>query len=86
MSDVEVLRLATANSRVLITFDMDFGGLIFRRGLKVPGLILLRFTPHSASEVAERILNVVRRDLPVAGHLVVIGRDMVRTVNIPERQ
>lgn len=42
-SDEEVLREAVTQSRVLLTFDRDFGELVFRcRQQSAPGIVLFR--------------------------------------------
>ncbi len=82
LDDLEILTLASTTGRVLITFDMDFGELVFRRGLKVPGIILLRFAPQTPGEVAERISDLVRTNVPVEGHFVVVERGLVRAIKI----
>ena len=45
-TDAEVLRRARNNSRLLLTEDKDFGELLFRLKLAVPGLVLLRLGPE----------------------------------------
>ena len=42
LKDDEVLAIATAEQRILITNDKDFGELIFRRRLSHAGVILFR--------------------------------------------
>ena len=44
-TDAEVLRRARNDSRLLRTEDKDFGELLFRLKLAVPGLVLLRLRP-----------------------------------------
>ena len=43
--DAEVMRLALAESRVLLTEDKDFGELVFRSKIAVPAVVLLRIDP-----------------------------------------
>ena len=51
MSDEEVLRLAQAEHRVVVTFDRDFGEMGFRRRLPAPaGILYLRFVPQRPSD------------------------------------
>jgi len=42
--DLEVIERADKMKEVIITEDKDFGELIFKRRLKVPGIILFRTT------------------------------------------
>jgi predicted nuclease of predicted toxin-antitoxin system len=48
-SDVNVLRLAVAESRLLLSEDKDFGDLVIRRRIQVPGIVLLRVQPDILS-------------------------------------
>jgi predicted nuclease of predicted toxin-antitoxin system len=59
-SDESVLARAQTENRLLITFDKDFGELVFRRGLSASsGIILFRIQRPSAASLAERIVTVV---------------------------
>jgi predicted nuclease of predicted toxin-antitoxin system len=42
LTDAEALRLAYDEQRLFLTEDKDFGELVFRFRLSVPGLVLLR--------------------------------------------
>ncbi|MBW7968671.1 DUF5615 family PIN-like protein [Bradyrhizobium sp. BR 10289] len=59
VSDVEVIALASREGRILLTADKDFGELVFRRGLTVPGLILLRIDPENRQLGRTRLLEAV---------------------------
>jgi predicted nuclease of predicted toxin-antitoxin system len=50
LPDHEVLRLAHAEQRILITNDRDFGDLVFRQGMPHSGVIYLRFPLDSAAD------------------------------------
>ena len=55
VDDEGVLALARDDSRTLVTFDSDFGDLIFKVGLKPPpGIIYLRMHPIESRLVAVR--------------------------------
>jgi predicted nuclease of predicted toxin-antitoxin system len=45
-SDLDVLRQAQAETRLLLTEDKGFGDLVFRLKLPVPGVVLLRLDPE----------------------------------------
>ena len=59
LSDETVLKTANIQNRILITFDADFGELVFRQKLKTRGVILLRFTPKSSQHTFETIANLL---------------------------
>jgi len=57
--DADLLRTAQAQSRIFITRDRDFGGLVFVAGFG-SGVVFLRMRPSTVSAVhseLERILN-----------------------------
>ena len=68
MTDLVVLARALDENRLLITFDKDFGELVFRRGAKAShGIVLFRIAQPSASAVAERVTDVLAsREIGVA--------------------
>ena len=78
LRDEAVTEIANRENRVIVTFDKDFGELIFRKKLKIPGLVLLRFSPLSPEHVAERIESILSRKIPVENKLVVVREDRVR--------
>ena len=55
VDDTTVLDIANREKRVLITFDKDFGGLIFRNRKRHQGVILLRIHPQSVENILFRI-------------------------------
>lgn len=79
-TDEHVLALAREDGRVLVTFDRDYGGLIFGRGLPAPrGLIYLRFAPHTPTEPAEILLALFAQEgIKIYEHFLVVERDNVR--------
>jgi predicted nuclease of predicted toxin-antitoxin system len=79
-SDEALLKVATAEQRLVITFDRDFGELATRGGEAVPsGILLLRFTPRSAAEVNALVVSLLARsDIEWAYHLSVLDRFHLR--------
>ncbi len=77
MNDEDIAKLSEKEGAIIITFDKDFGEIIFRRSIKSYGLILLRIPPKSVDYIYsflkwilteskiefERKLVVVRRVL-----------------------
>ena len=83
--DHDVLARAASEDRLLITFDKDFGELVFRRGAKASqGVVLFRISQPSAAAVAERVSNVLasRDDWP--GHFSVVEEFAIRMRRLPE--
>ena len=85
IDDRAVLSRATTEGRILITFDKDFGELVFRLGLNAPsGVILFRIPPDSPSFVAQTAVTVLESRSDWAGHFSVGDENRVRmTALIP---
>ncbi|MBX7245207.1 MAG: DUF5615 family PIN-like protein [Candidatus Sumerlaeaceae bacterium] len=50
-SDEALLEKAAAESRIILTADLDFGELVFRRHLKGTGIVLLRLRAETTAEL-----------------------------------
>lgn len=85
MGDEEVLKRARQGHRLLLTFDRDFGELLYRRRYPVPpGVIYLRFVPGSPEEPAAAIGNLLsQEDIPLPGRFTVVSRDKIRQRPLP---
>lgn len=60
ISDEDVAAVCSQSERVLLTFDKDFGELVFHRRLPAgSGVVLFRFTPESADEVADAAMALL---------------------------
>lgn len=83
-SDEGVIHRASAEGRVLITFDKDFGELAFRSGLFSPsGVILFRISQDSPSHVARVSAAVLERPINWAGKFSVVQESGIRIVSLP---
>jgi predicted nuclease of predicted toxin-antitoxin system len=83
LPDEQVLSLAFGEDRIILTFDRDYGRLLYEVGLPPPtGVVYFRFVPSSLEEPAEYILG--RTDFSVSGRLTVAERDRVRQRPLPE--
>lgn len=79
MPDTEVFQWAARESRIILTFDKDFGKIA--RGASLPsacGIVLFRFPMPSSAEVGARLANVVHGRSDWAGHFSVVEPDRVR--------
>jgi uncharacterized protein with PIN domain len=50
LPDTEIIRLAFNEERIILTYDRDFGDLVFFREYQVSGVILPRFETRLADE------------------------------------
>lgn len=78
-TDERVLQNAEADRRLLLTFDKDFGELVFLRHLSAVGVILIRLpgmTIAQRTEHLRKVLPILEREAP--GHFVVVTEDRIR--------
>lgn len=74
-----VLARAQAESRLLITFDKDFGALVFARGKAASnGVILFRISQPSSAAVATAITRAINSRPDWHGHFSVIDDHTIR--------
>jgi predicted nuclease of predicted toxin-antitoxin system len=57
-SDIELIEKAARERRVVITFDKDFGELVFKRGHSV-AVVLIRLRETSMKETVSLVMNLV---------------------------
>jgi predicted nuclease of predicted toxin-antitoxin system len=61
MADPVILTQAQSEGRIVITFDKDFGELVYRNGAAASaGIVLFRITTRSPEEAADRKVRVVK--------------------------
>jgi predicted nuclease of predicted toxin-antitoxin system len=79
-TDPAVIALANSQSRTILTFDADYGELIFKHGLKpdkgVIYLRLLEFTPSEPGEIIHQILSSA--GFQTDNTLTVVEKDGIR--------
>jgi predicted nuclease of predicted toxin-antitoxin system len=86
-SDNANLARAVAEQRLLLTFDKDFGELVFHRGQEAScGIVLFRISTSSSSAAAEMIVSILdsRDDWP--GQFSVIDDRRIRITPLPNRE
>lgn len=78
--DVQVLSRAVSNDQLLITFDRDFGELIYRRDAPVPpGVIYVRVLPTSPEEPAQLLQDLLAvPEIELLDRFTVLERERVR--------
>jgi predicted nuclease of predicted toxin-antitoxin system len=80
LTDTEALRVASNEHRLFLTEDKDFGELVFRFRLGVPGLVLLRIDtarPHLKWKRLEAVISQIGEGLH--GRYVVITESRSRS-------
>lgn len=71
---------------MLLTFDKDFGALVFALGAEAsPGVVLFRFQFTVPRTVAERIASVLQSRDDWQGMFSVVESDRIRMTPLPGR-
>jgi len=78
--DRDVLKRAYEEGRIVLTFDRDYGELIYRHKAFVPaGLIYFRFNPASPEEPTEILLSILEKgSVPILNRFTVVERGRIR--------
>jgi predicted nuclease of predicted toxin-antitoxin system len=83
-SDDVVLERARTSGRVLVTFDKDFGNLVFRGGQRTShGVVLLRPRLRSPDYLTRFLLDVLAQQAHWEGHFSVAQEGRLRVVRLP---
>ena len=84
MDDI-ILQRAQDDTRLVVTFDKDFGELAFRWGLPATcGVILFRLRMQSPEYVRDRVIQTLAERDDWTGHLFVVEEFRIRTRPLPE--
>ena len=78
IKDNEILQIAENEKAVVLTYDTDFGELVFRFGLKSRGVILLRLSGLSfAEKINKTILAIREHEAELRDAFTVISENFV---------
>ena len=84
--DVEILNAAADESRIVVTADTDFGGLLAARGTSSPSVVMLRssdhLTPEEQAQLVDTALGRVGDDLE-QGAIASVTPERVRLRSLP---
>lgn len=84
VSDKEVMEFARREQRWIVTFDRDYGDLVFREGLLPPPAILFfRQEPYPPDRPADLVLAMLSEPQQAAGCMVVISERNIRRKHFP---
>ena len=79
ISDEEVIDLSIQENRIIITFDSDYGELVFKQGYKPKGVIYLRIKKFTPEYPAQLLIELIEEDkLEVEGKFTVIDDNQIR--------
>lgn len=82
--DRDILATAVAETRILVTFDKDFGELAFRSALPMAcGVVLFRMTGRGRNQDVQRVSDVLRSRNDWAGSFWTVTEDRIRRRPLP---
>lgn len=80
IADEEVMEIAIAQGSTILTFDRDYGELIFKHGYQPPGGVIYFRTdplyPEYPAEIAHQLIR--SSDFEFAGTLTVVNEGKIR--------
>ena len=78
-SDEAVIQWARREERIVVTFDRDYGELVFHHRLPPPaGVLYMRFEPKSPKEPAAFVEQLKEDGVELEGRFTVVNRDGIR--------
>ena len=85
ISDNKVLSIANSEKRIILTFDSDYGEMIYRLSLPAPyGIIYFRFNPQYAEEPGDILLNLLKNnEILLDRKFTILYRDRLRQRALP---
>lgn len=85
MTDHEVLAMAVADQRILLTFDRDHGDLIFNGHIEPPpGVVYVRIVPVAAEQLGQLLLQLIKEaGDTLVGFLTVVSKSGMRQRGFP---
>ena len=73
ISDHEVVAIANEEQRIILTFDSDFGELVFRLGLSPMGVVYFRLTKYTPKQPGQYVHRILQQQLvDFEGYMTVI--------------
>ena len=83
-SDAQIVARAQAEDRILVTFDKDFGELVFHSGLvSTSGIVLFRIAMSSPARVAQVAVAALESRDDWSDHFGVVEDDRIRMTRLP---
>lgn len=82
ISDEEVLTLAIKQKRVLITFDNDFGKLVFKQKNISNGIILLRILPQTTNYILSILKKTLVKEIDFETSFSIVESHRLRVIKV----
>jgi predicted nuclease of predicted toxin-antitoxin system len=86
-TDRQVLALAVAGERWILTFDRDYGELVLARDLLTPpAVIYLRLSSYRPDDPGKLLVELLAVSTMFAGQVVVIEEESLRMRPLPQKR
>ena len=83
-TDEAVLACARQEKRLLLTFDKDFGALVFQSNRRTPaGIVLFRLSQPSPADTALAVTRILASRQDWTGHFSVVDDTSIRMRPLP---
>jgi len=87
LADADVLARAVAEKRWIVTFDRDYGELIFARGLAAPpAVFLFRMRSYRPDDPGRVLAGLLDPGAEFDGHFVLVEETGLRKRPLPEQK
>ncbi len=83
--DAEILSKAKDEGRIVLTCDLDFGGLLSASGESSPSVIIFRLENETPANVIKRLNQVLQEspDALIKGSIIVVEEGRYRVRKLP---
>ncbi|MBD2699343.1 DUF5615 family PIN-like protein [Spirosoma sp. BT702] len=78
IADTEVTDFAISENRIILTFDGDYGTLIFKFGYRPPRVVYFRLTNITPDEPAHILINLLKEAYQFEAMHTVFENDKIR--------
>ncbi|WP_020595378.1 DUF5615 family PIN-like protein [Spirosoma panaciterrae] len=78
ITDADVTNLAISENRIILTFDGDYGTLIFKFGYRPPGVVYFQLPNITPDEPAYIIMNLLNEAHQLEAMYTVVENDKIR--------
>lgn len=76
--DTYVMEYAISQNQIVLTFDSDFGTLVFQKGYKPLGIVFYRLTEFDATEPFQIFTTIINNGFLLENNFTVIEKDGIR--------
>lgn len=79
ISDESIMDISENENRIILTFDKDYGELIFHfRKPFTSGIVFFRLIPKNNKELASILLDIIRdKKIELSGKFTIVERDKI---------